>query len=220
MSVLQPLVPIFSLPSVVLFPRALLHLQIPEDQFDTAMGEWLAEGAVWGVATLRGEVKASPLFDEPAYVFRTVGIGCIVHRERENGCVSRLVLEGMARGRILDGCEPATSPAVQVEILRDHVNVEGVHRKELAQTFSEMLRAARRVAAAESELRDPIRRILSSHPHPGVVADLLAHHCVSDTYARQCILAELDVCRRVHLVQIQLAQMVTWQPLQPLRRFR
>jgi Lon protease-like protein len=210
----------FALPSVVLFPRALLHLQVPEEQFDVAMGEWLAEGAIWGVATLRSDAQPAPLFGEPAWVFRNVGIGCIVHRERENGRVSRLVLEGMARGKILDCGESEISPAVHVEILRDHVNIEGPHRKELAQTFSDMLRTARRVAEAEPELREPIRRVLASHPHPGVVADLLAHNCVKDVYAKQCILAEVDVCRRARLVQIQLARMVTWQALQPFRRFR
>jgi Lon protease-like protein len=220
MSVVQPLIPIFSLPSVVLFPRAFLHLKVPQEQAEISMGEWLAEGAVWGVATLRSEAPASPLADDPTPVYRTLGIGCIVHRERENGCVSRVVLEGMARGRILSPSAGRRSSAVEVEILRDHVNIEGSNRKELAQTFGDMLRAARRVAASESELREPIRRVLASHPHPGVVADLLAHSCVRDVYAKQCILAETDVCRRARLVQVQLARMVMWQSLQPLRRFR
>jgi len=220
MSVGQPFVPILSLPSAVLFPHAFLHLKVAEDQFDVAMGEWLAEGAIWGVATLRERAKVSSSFDPSASVFRTVGIGCIVHRERENGCVRRLVFEGVARGRIVQEYPAANAPAVQVEILRDHVNVEGSHRKELAQTFAEMVRAARRVAALESGLRDLIRRVLAAHPHPGVVADLLAHHCVDDLYAKQSILAELDVCRRVRLVQVQLARMVSCQSLHPLRRFR
>jgi len=82
------------------------------------------------------------------------------------------------------------------------------------------VRVARQVAASEADLRDVIRQVLSSHPHPGVVADLLAHNCVRDLYARQSILAELDVGRRVRLVQIQLAQIINHQTLQPLRRFR
>jgi len=219
MAVLQPVLPILSLPSVVLFPRAFLHLRIAEEHFDLAMGEWLAEGAIWGVATLRGETTASSL-DPPVPVFGTVGIGCIVHREREDGYVRRLVLEGMARGRIVEGSSPIQGPAVQVEILRDHVNVEGAHRKELAETFAEMVRVARRLAASEPRLRDPVRRILASHPHPGVVADLLAHYCIDDLYAKQSILAEVDVCRRARLVRIQLANMVSSHSLLPLRRFR
>jgi len=205
---------------VVLFPRALLHLRVAEDQFDLAMGEWLAEGAIWGVATLRSDAKTASSLEPSAPVFRTVGIGCIVHRERENGCVRRLVLEGVARGKIVTGNPALNGLTVQIEILRDHVNVEGPHRKELAQTFAEMVRAARSVAASVSSLNGLIRRVLASHPHPGVVADLLAHHCIEDAYAKQSILAELDVCRRARLVQIQLARMVSCQSLQPLRRFR
>jgi hypothetical protein len=109
---------------------------------------------------------------------------------------------------------------VQVEVLRDHVNVEGAHRKELAETFGQMVRTARRVAALIPELRDSIRRVLAAHPHPGVVADLLAHYCASDTYARQCVLSELDVCRRVRLVQVQLGQQIARQSIHPLRRLR
>ena len=220
MSVLQPVVPILPLPSVVLFPHALLDLRVAGDQLDGAAGEWLAEGAVWGVATVRANLKAAPLGGLTAPIFRTVGIGCIVHRENDNGRLRRLVLEGLVRGRVLDDCELSLPPAVQVEILRDHVNVEGARRKELAQAFREMVRSARRVAALESDLRDPIRRVLAGHPHPGVVADLLSHYCVKDTYAKQSILSEVDVCRRVRLVQVQLARMATRHSLRPLRHFR
>lgn len=219
MSVLQPPVPILSLPSVVLFPHALLELKVHPEQFDLAVGEWLAEGALWGIATLRDEIL-SDACEGPASIFRTLGIGCIIHCERENGTIQRLVFEGLMRGRVLQDSAGIGTPAVRVEILRDHVNVEGANRKELAQTFLEMHRAARQVAAAEPELRDPIRQILANHPHPGVIADLLAHRCLTDTYARQSILAEVDVCRRARLVQIQLAHMVAHQSLQPLRRFR
>jgi Lon protease-like protein len=220
MSVLQPVVPMLSLPSVVLFPHSLLDLKLSTEHITYATGEWLAEGALWGIATLRGDAKDPQLGSERGSVFRTVGIGCIIHRERSEGAVRRLVLEGLVRGRILDGCETADVPALQVEILRDHVNVEGAHRKDLAQVFADMVRTARQVAASQPDLRDPIRRILAAHPHPGVVADLLAHRCVADTYAKQSILAELDVCRRIRLVQVQLACMVTRQSLLPLRRFR
>ena len=215
----QPIIPILSLPSVVLFPRSLVSLQLPDELSDIAMGEWLTEGAIWGVATQRTDGETSTFPGEYPQVFRTVGIGCVVHRERENGRMKRLVIEGMARGKILDP-DKDPCPAVRVQVLRDYVNIEGSRRQELAHAFAEMVRAARRVAASETGLRDPIRRVLAAHPHPGVVADLLAHRCVSDTYARQCILDELDVCRRARLVQIQLARMVTSQSLQPLRKFR
>jgi len=219
-SVLQPIISILTVPSVVLFPHALLDLKVAEGQLDCTAGEWLAEGALWGIATLRGSTPSSVLGHRSAALFRTVGIGHIVHRERSNGCIRRLVLEGLVRGRIVDhGTRPGV-PAVQVEILRDLVNVEGARRKDLAREFAEMVRVARQVAASEADLRDVIRQVLSSHPHPGVVADLLAHNCVRDLYARQSILAELDVGRRVRLVQIQLAQIINHQTLQPLRRFR
>ena len=220
MSVLQPVVPMLSLPSVVLFPHSLLDLKLTADHLTYATGEWLAEGALWGIATLRGDATDAQLGSEPGTVFRTVGIGCIVHRERNDGYIRRLVLEGLVRGRILDESDTTGAPAVQVEILRDHVNVEGARRRDLAQVFADMVRAARQVATDQPELRDAVRRILSAHPHPGVVADLLAHRCITDIYAKQSILAELDVCRRIRLVHAQLAGMVSHRTLFPLRRFR
>jgi len=217
MSVLQPVVPILSLPSAVLFPHALLDLRLSGPQFDRTAGEWLADGAIWGIATLR--TNSSPSFElKDGRVFRTLGIGRIVYRERENGLLRRIVLEGLVRGRIKS--DFTTAPAtVHVEILRDHVNIEGNNRKDLAQVFSEMVRAARRLAALDPEKRNSIRRVLAAHPHPGVVADLLAHHCINDIYAKQSILDELDVCRRAHLVRIILSRMVTQQSPLPLRRF-
>lgn len=219
MKTLQPIIPVLSLPSAVLFPHCLLELKLTDEYLDWSAGEWLADGAVWGIATLRNGEKEILPGERPA-IHRVLGVGCIVHREREKGILRRLVVEGMARGQVAGDCEARAAAAVQVEILRDHVNIEGTRRKELARSFSRMVRTARRLASLDDTMRDPIRRVLHKHPHPGVVADLLAHNCIGDIYARQCVLAELDVCRRVQLVQIQLARMLvspTRHPLGPSR---
>lgn len=219
MKTLQPIIPILSLPSAVLFPHSLLELKLTDQQLDWSAGEWLADGAVWGIATLRTDSRQLPAGERPA-IFRTLGVGCIVHRERANGLLRRLVVEGMARGQVAADCEVKAAAAIKVEILRDHVNIEGPRRKELAQSFARMVRTARRLASLDAGLRDSIRRVLHKHPHPGVVADLLAHNCITDVYARQSALAELDVCRRVQLVQIQLARMLVSPPRHPLRPSR
>lgn len=220
MPIAQPVVPILVVPSAALFPHALLDLKLEPGRLDLSAGEWIAEGAVWGIATRRTTGDDDWRTCRALRIFRTIGIGCILHRECEGGSIRRLVLEGMTRARLADDLPVSGTAAVRVEILHDHVNIEGDNRKELAQSFAEMVRMARRLSLLEPHLRDPIRRVLTRHPHPGVVADLLAHHCVKDVYAKQCILAEVDVCRRVKLVQIQLAQMVACPSPRLLRRFR
>ncbi|MCX8036148.1 MAG: LON peptidase substrate-binding domain-containing protein [Candidatus Sumerlaeia bacterium] len=220
MEILQPILPVLTLPSAVLFPRALLDLRIVGNDLGCEAGEWLTEGALWGIATLRVPAGGPLISRGVGDVCRTLGIGSIIHREKENGCIRRLVIEGLARGRIIADCSTPRIAAVQIEVLRDYVNIEGGQRKNLARAFDEMVRLARQVADAEPVLRAVVRKILTAHPHPGVVADLLAHHCIGDLYTRQCLLAETDVCRRVGLVSIQLAQMIRRQSLHPLRRFR
>lgn len=216
MSVAQPVIPVISLPSAVLFPHALLELNLEGQQLPGSVGEWLAEGAIWGVATWRSTPDAS--WKSSVSVYRPVGIGQIVHRESADGMVRRLVLEGRFRGRVMGVCQAKVPEAVQVEILQDHVTVDGPHRKELSAAFGKLVRTARRVASSDPELRDAIRRVLSTHPHPGVVADLLAHYCIPDLYAKLCILDELNVCRRVQLTNIQLEQRVACHAPHQMRR--
>jgi len=215
MPVAQPVVPVISLPHAVLFPHALLSIQVNQktmgERFGVTAGEWFAEGAIWGLAMSRGDARKRRPLDEPVPTYRTLGIGCIVHRECQGGIMRRLVFEGIVRGRIIDSCEiPAQvyTSTLRVELLHDCVNTEGPRRKELTRAYSDLVKVARKVATAEPNLRDRIRGILASHPHPGIVADLLANSCLRDSYAKQCILEELNVLRRVQLVRIQMAQMI------------
>jgi hypothetical protein len=222
MPVSQPVVPIISLPKLVLFPRALLSINLDnhwrDERFQVAAGEWFAEGAIWGLVLARDNARTAAANGRFTRPYRTLGVGCIVHREFRENALHRLVFEGIARGRMVDEFPVGLAASVRIELLHDCVRTDGPHRKELSAAFAEMVGVARQVAAAEPQLGDKIRDVLARHPHPGVVADLLAHACVRDLYAKQCILEELNVCRRVRMVRIQLAYLLAGQsPHQPHR---
>jgi uncharacterized protein len=96
---LPPVIPIFPLPNVVLFPNVLLPLHIFEPRYRTMLADALAGDRIIGMALLQPGWQATPEAERP----RVYPVGCagvITHVEPLRDGRSDIVLRGVAKFRI------------------------------------------------------------------------------------------------------------------------
>jgi ATP-dependent Lon protease len=185
-------VPIFPLPQVVLFPRALMPLHIFEPRYRKMLTDALASHRAIVMALLdpSGEKDEN---DQPR-IAPIAGVGAIVeHQELPDGR-SNILLHGQARVRL-----------EELPFVPPYRRARATLLEELPSTVTEADRASLFAAAtsfvAELAKRDPkVRFNLPRNLPPGAIADMCAHHLVIDARTRQAVLEELDVAQRVRRV--------------------
>jgi len=96
---LPPLIPVFPLPSVVLFPNVFLPLHIFEPRYRAMVADALAGDRIIGMALLQPGFEAH--YDEAPPVFPIGCAGVITHSEALNDGRFNIVLRGIEKFRIV-----------------------------------------------------------------------------------------------------------------------
>jgi ATP-dependent Lon protease len=184
--------PVFPLPGVVLFPRAILPLHIFEPRYRQLLADVMAGHRCMAMAyTLGG--------GESPRIAPVAGAGIVVRYEPMSDGRSNILLHG--RARVLLEELPFEPPyrRARARILNDKPgSVAEVQRAALLSAAAAFVTEARKHAVTvEFELPDGA--------DASATADLCAHHLLLDAPARQRVLEELDVGARVLLVTGELA---------------
>jgi hypothetical protein len=179
-------VPLFPLPDVVLFPGTLLPLHIFEPRYRQMTRDALEGERLIAMALLKPGWEADYHGNPP--VHEVVGIGRIVEEKALPDGRFLLLLEGVARARLLDIVRDRPYRVARVLLLEDRIpeGADRAFRPALEDLY------ARRVAAAGAVR--PWTLPL------GTLCDRVAAALVRDPAARQELLAEEDVgvrCRRL-----------------------
>lgn len=184
-------VPLFALPSVVLFPRAILPLHIFEERYKQMTADLLGGDRLIAMALLRPGWEKE-YYSRPA-VEPVVCVGKIVSSERLDDGQYNFLLHGMMRGRIIH--EEPSSPyrIVRVAAIRETSVVE-IDLTNQRQRMMEMFSAPPLACLPGCE---QLRKIVASNLGTAEVADLIAYHLLADVWVKQSLLAEADVIRRV-----------------------
>ncbi len=182
-------IPVFPLPRVVLFPRAVLPLHIFEPRYRTMLKDALETHSVIAVA-LAGPVDAKGNPTLP----RVIGGGVIVEHHQLPDGRSNVVLHGV--GRISIDELPFVPPyrRAKAQILHDTPAV--VSTSDRTALLAEASAFAAEIHKQDSKFTFRLPQSLE----PGAIADLCANQLVIDSAARQHILEELDVALRVKMV--------------------
>ncbi len=183
--------PVFPLPQVVLFPRALLPLHIFEPRYRAMLKDCLA-GHRHIVMT---HVDASSGAREGV----VAGVGYIVEHQPLPDGRANIVVQGRARVRVTE--LPSSDPYRRVRATK----LEDV-TKRVSQADRTALVTAAGAYAGEVGRRDP-RFSFAVPPNleTGALADLCAHHLILSAEMRQKMLEELDASLRVQSVIRELA---------------
>lgn len=189
--------PIFPLPQVVLFPRAVLPLHVFEPRYRTMLADALSSHKLIVMAL----VDPSGELDEHGQprILPVAGVGTIVEHQALPDGRSNILLHGLARVRLDE--LPFVPPYRRGRAtLLDDVPTA------VSEGDKASLVAAATAFVTELAKRDPkVRFQLPRNLAPEAIADTCAHHLVIDARARQAVLEELDVAARVRRVITELA---------------
>lgn len=188
-----PATPLFPLPNVVLFPRAVLPLHIFEERYK-AMTEKALEGPRRIAMALLKPGWEKNYYGRPA-IDPVVCVGRILtHEELPDGKYNFL-LQGVARAKIVKEHSGKPYRVADLERLPEEPILD-MHLEEQREQFGQILRRGLGALPGAKQFL----QMLTSPMATATVADLIAFHLLEDPMLKQQLLAEVNVQRRVNAV--------------------
>lgn len=206
---------IFPLPAATLLPGAFLPLHVFERRYRDLVRDALAETKTLAVARLKPGFELD--YEGRPPVYEVCGAGRIVeHREHRDGRYD-ILLEGLARVRIVQELPPATlyrvvRGEVIDDILLDHA-IAGALESKIRELWS----------ALAPELPENFRdlgAVTRGAEGPGRFADRLGAVLAGDAELGQVLLSEPDPCERLRVLAERLAVQVDALEPRPKSRAR
>jgi Lon protease-like protein len=193
-------VPVMALPNAVLFPHSLLPLHIFEPRYREMLAHSLDEHRMFSVALLKREIDEAVKIDDLCPV---AGVGLIrACVGNENG-TSNLVLQGLARIRLIEWTQEKPFRVARVEVTKSVIG-NLVEAEALSEKVKEFCARIEGIGVPlPPNLMDHLKQIDS----PEIVSDVVAAAFVGEPFQRQKLLEAHDVCERLRLlIQILRAQ--------------
>ena len=193
-----PPLPIFPLPSVQLFPHALLPLHVFEPRYRALVKDAMAGNRLVAMPMLE---DVSQKGQRPT-VRPVCGVGKIISYEPMPDGRSNILLEGVCRVRIVE--------ELSVEHLYRVVRADALpDLGDGAEGGATMLLLAHKLASRIPEGGGPLREMLRGVVEPGPLSDVLASALLADSAERQRLLEMCGVDERVEAVTHHLGQLLS-----------
>lgn len=187
---------LFPLPSVVLFPHAVLPLHIFEHRYRQMMADALAGDQLLAMALLQDGWETNYQGNPAIHAIASVG-SILASKELPDGCYD-LLLAGLERVRILEELPgPTLYRRARVEVLPRLPDPEAAIAKPLREALEQQ--ALDYFRALNWEMAQA-NMLLGRHLPLGVVTDLVAFKLPLPIHYRQRLLSELDVATRCRLL--------------------
>jgi uncharacterized protein len=186
-----PAVPIFALPNVVLFPRAILPLHIFEQRYKVMTAEAVAGDRQIAMALLKPGWEKD--YHSRPEIEPIVCIGAILTHEKLADGEFNFLLQGHSRARIVRECDGGPYRRADLELLIEPPVME-IDLANERHRFSQMFGSSE---LSETSLGQQFARLLNGPIPTAEIADLAAFNFIEDVALKQALLAELDVRRRV-----------------------
>ncbi|HEY1628451.1 MAG TPA: LON peptidase substrate-binding domain-containing protein [Tepidisphaeraceae bacterium] len=190
-------VPLFPLPNVVLFPRAVLPLHIFEHRYQQMTADALAGNRRIAMALLRPGWEK--LYHARPAVEPVVCLGTILTHEQLPDGKFNFLLQGLSRARILNELDQPRR-IYRLANLQPLESREEIDLNEQRRRLLEMFGSG---VFASTPLAAQFRKMLDSAMPIGEVADLIAFNFFEDVL-QQSLLVECDVPKRVERVIAEL----------------
>jgi Lon protease-like protein len=186
-------VPVMALPNAVLFPHSLLPLHIFERRYREMLAHSLDQDRMFSVALMKRGIEDAAAIEDLCSV---AGVGLIrACVGNENG-TSNLVLQGLARIRLLEWSQEKPFRVAHVELVKS-VICNLVEAEALSEKVKEFCTRIESLGVPlPSNLMDHLKQIDS----PEIISDVVAAAFVGDPFQRQKLLEAYDVCERLRLL--------------------
>jgi Lon protease-like protein len=194
-------VPIMSLPNAVLFPHSLLPLHIFEPRYRAMLAYCLDQDRMFAVALRR---PASAVAHRVKDHFPIAGVGLIRACVGNEDGTSNLVLQGLARVRLLEWTQKEPFRVARTEIVESTLN-NPIEADALGAKVKEMCHEIEQMGVPMPlNLMDHLVQMDSTD----VLSDVVAAAFVGERYQRQQLLEVAEVSARLRLlIQFLRAQM-------------
>src|SRR5688500_5729919 len=185
-------VPLFPLPSVVLFPRAVLPLHIFEDRYRAMTADALGGDGLIAMALLKPGWEKS-YYGKPA-IEPVVCVGKIVSHEKLPDGKYNFLLEGQVRARVI-----RELPIGVVYRVAELSRIEQVPASEhdLGELRQQLLALFTKSKLARTGVGRQFEQMFQHGWPTADVADLAAFTFLEDVLLKQSLLAEPDIRARV-----------------------
>jgi Lon protease-like protein len=189
-----------ALPNAVLFPHSLLPLHIFEQRYREMLAHSLDEHRMFSVALMRRGIEEATEINDLCPV---AGIGLIRACVGSENGTSNLVLQGLARIRIIESIQEKPFRIARVEVVKSFVG-NLVEAEALSEKVKEFCTRIESIGVPlPANLMDHLKQIDS----PEIISDVVAAAFVGEPFQRQKLLEAYDVCERLRLlIQILRAQ--------------
>jgi len=185
------LVPLFALPNVVLFPRAILPLHIFEERYKAMTADALAGNKLVAMALLKTGWEKE-YYGRPA-IEPVVCVGTILSSEKLADGKYNFLLQGVCRASLLH--EAGGKPYRRAELAAiDQTHVLEIDLAEQRQRLIELFSDS---ALAATPAGKQFRQMLSSPLSTADIIDIAAFNLLEDVQLKQSLLADGNVRRRV-----------------------
>jgi Lon protease-like protein len=194
-------VPLFALPNVVLFPRAVLPLHIFEERYKAMTADALGGSKQIAMALLKPGWEKN--YDGAAAIEPVVCVGTILAHERLSDGKYNFLLQGIARARVVREVTLHPYRTAELEPVVEPPCLEldlSNQRRHLISIFSNG-------RFSSVPLCRKFLEMLGSHISTSDIVDLVAFNLIDEVPVKQQLLAEPDPRKRANRVAGILEQM-------------
>ena len=193
-------VPIFPLPEVVLFPRAILPLRIFEPRYRRMTADALSSESIIATALLKPGFE--PLYHSlRAPIHLVIGISQIVASEQLDDGNFNILLRGVTRARIVKELAHKPYRVAHVRPLKPLTQASPDELEQIRDTLQQTIEAE---FVGDREIQEYWLKLLGAPLELGDVADLIASALPVEAELRQCLLAEPNPSARALLLTEQI----------------
>jgi Lon protease-like protein len=188
----QVALPIFPLPALTFFPRTMLPLHVFEARYRAMVTDCLARDRRLAVVGLKPGYEAT--YDGKPPVYEVTGVGHIVQWERLATGRYNLLLRGVRRARIDRELPADTLYRMVAATPLEESGADGPAVQALA---GRVKARCRQILAAVGRSAAELQQTLDALSDPAELSDQVASALVPSHAARQALLEELHVGRRL-----------------------
>lgn len=202
--------PIFPLPSTVLFPHTFVPLHIFEPRYRVMVSTVIREGGAMGIGMLEPEAEGAAVAvegDSAKTPLRQIaGAGRIVHYNELADGRFMILLRGLSRVTLAAELANASEPFRRFRTTAlSEVEMEN---KSAMQAVATLQSCVNQLAVTMTEGGAELLKAVSMASTPGALADLLASALIGEPELQQALLETTQVEKRVDKVVASMAELL------------
>ncbi len=198
-------VPVFPLPGVVLFPKALLPLRVFEPRYLAMLEDILDSHGCMAMALFKPGWETG-YFESPE-VFPVVGVGRVLEYQTAEDGTYRIILMGQRRAEIRGWLPGRPYRIARVVPVAEEEPEAPEAREELRERIRRQLHALiRNDQSIDDDERSVIENAALDADELGFLVDAIAFHFLADAREKQTLLEEADAVNRERLLEEFLAR--------------